>query len=254
MEPYPPRSYFLTPYYRGVVEENNNYDNQCSEEPDTTQNPYLLFCLMTRFQAIVPNYYLMYITMYINNKMQTALLVTNATTPVELDEETYNYYQSIINQIIEKNPWECLIFEPTDKLVEVPKWYQEWVLEMIDVPQDYKLRFERNPWTNQVGIYADLRSKDVNGEFISIFDSQYQELVDLIQNEIIEMYQEGYIICSRNHANKFKLSIIKTLESGHVLAVPNWDIKEYSKDISPTTHLMVSIHMDKSFNDIVGLK
>ena len=190
--------------------------------------------------------------MYLNHRMQTALVLTNATNPVSLDDESYKQYEGLIQQLVEKNPWNCLIYEPTDKLEGIPLWYQRWVLPYIDVPGEYKLRFEHHPWTKELGLYADLRTKDVNGEYMSNFDEEYHYLVELVQSQLKTMYNEGYIICSKKQAEELKLSLIKLVRGESWLCVPNWDILEISKLYSPVVVLLRAIEQGWNFSKLIS--
>jgi hypothetical protein len=229
MDHLPPTSYIKTPYFR-LLGQSPSLTQPVTEDPDTNMDPYYLFCVKTKFQYVLPNTYLVYRTIELEDRMQLVLAITNATNPVTLTEETHKMYTSYFNELLNYNQNECLVFEATEAFSFIPIWYQEWMVPVIDVPSGYKLRLGTNPVTGRQGIYADFRAITSDDDYFHDYIYCFNFITTSLQNEIVSMYKNGYIQCTEEIANKYELTMIKQIDEQHWLACVDWDYVDIVKD------------------------
>ncbi len=212
MEPLPRNSYFETPYYRYTL----TYD---APTGPNNNDPYPMFCLRTKVQSLLPDAYLIYQTIYNNDKMEYVIVITDATNPISLSDELYIQLHQQYNQLVvnDNNDNDCLVYETSDMLFGVPQWYQDWILPCIDLPKETQLKI--NPFTKKQCIY---------GNFVSIpdYSDYYNDCIASIEKQLTLMYNKGYIKCTSNVAEYLKLDKIKVIENKLFLCAPDWDIHE----------------------------
>lgn len=229
MDPLPPNSYFETPYFQNVVPMNfDNVDEM--EEPDSNINPYYLFCIKSKFQYVVPTLHLLFQKVFKDGMMKMVLSITDGGDMLSLPDEVYQDLKSKYDMIMETPRYECLVFECSHGLYNVPSWYQEYMLDCVYIG-DHPYLLKRHPVTHRLGIYVDLRSNMVEGEWHYQYNDIAENITSSIEKQLIDMYLSGYIKCTRRIADKLGLSIDRGLYSDVYLCYPSWDYRT-SEDIT----------------------
>jgi hypothetical protein len=228
MDPAPPKNeYFLTPYYRTLTKA---ISETCEEEPTSTHSPYKIHCLNTRLIPLVPSYYLpVFSSIYTNDKMVMTVQFYDGDKRVVFSDEDHQKLQQAIDEITSVNAFECVIFTPRP-LPDVPQWYQGWMLPAVRLETDVKLRLRENT------IMGDLRPE--GSEYTFPFDNLYLTLQAQVYKQLKDMYNQGYIRCSKNFAEANKLSYITTLKDykDQNVWAPDWDIRAFTS--TPVEYLV----------------
>ena len=255
MDHYSPRSYLVTPYYRPIAQMPNEKElctqdtegTLSEEKTGSTINPYLIHCLVTKLQVIYPNVYFNFLTIQLDNVMRGVFIITDIKTgePLILKNDAYASVSGKFNQILKSSPTECLIYQANHQLQFVPYWYQEWMLDMINVPQQYNISYHRHPVSGQWGIYGDF------SDYVSTdYTTNYTECLDTIQKEMILMYRSGYIKCHEKEADRLQLNKVVQISDGFWLCVPDWDfVSIRNSSTSPVYWLLHLIQHKKSYKD-----
>jgi hypothetical protein len=192
--------------------------------PDrTTIDAYGVHCLLSKLQPLFPSTQLIFRTIYLNSRMQGVFVFTTVETdePIILNLKKYNEVKTLFDRILEKPLYECLVFQPTEA-VDVPLWYQSWMLKYLQVPLEYTTRFDKNH-SGIWGIYGDFRGASDATEYHDFY-TPYITMVEWIQKELVAMYRLGYIRCTERDAVRLQLNIVRHVDGADgVIAVPDWD-------------------------------
>lgn len=223
----PTNSFIETPFARMVGTDHAL--GGCGDTSTMVENdPYLMFCYMSKVQAAFIDANCHYETIYSpdTSALKYVIVLSDAILPVSRPESYIQAGKAALQSMLDESAaTEALLIHPSEAIRRVPLWYQQWIMPAITLPPHLNARIR-----SKGRVYIDTRPESSSSSFRHDYMTPFEQAHDFIVQELEHFWQSGFILCDRLLSETHDLSImaeIETPSNSQVLCVPDWDVTRH---------------------------
>lgn len=225
------KKYLTTPFYT-PLNSGNNINHRSNRAASFT--PYDLFCLRTKIAGYISDLLdikslgVRYDSI-VDDGLEIVIIVPILEgLDLNLDKisnENIINIQNRINYEVSANPNYCLAFQTSHLYLSHNSTHipTSWIMHMVpllDIPDEYYGTYEIDELTSVGYLYLNLFDQ-IN------YNDLYQDLIISLSNQLVKMYEDGYILGADDIADDWGLEMVNSLDDSGEISLgvykPTWN-------------------------------